>query len=78
LEAAAYAAEHGIFSIPSTRAGGVNDDPIADFAIALGSPSIKCGPPRNGHCIHCYNVLTRCEDENPGAKPFDFGPYIRF
>ena len=78
LEAAAYAAEHGIFSIPSTRAGGVNDDPIADFAIALGSPSIKCGPPRNGHCIHCYNVLTRCEDENPGARPFDFGPYIRF
>ena len=78
LAAASYAAQNGIFSIPSTRAGGVNDDPIADFAIALGSPAIKCGPPRNGHCVHCYNVLTRCEDENPGAVPFDFSPYVRF
>lgn len=78
LDAARYGAEHGIFSIPSTRAGGVNDDPIPDFAIALGSPSIKCGPPRNGHCVYCYNVLTRCEDENPDARPFDFSPLVRF
>lgn len=78
IAAAEYAKENGIFSIPSIRAGGVNDDPIVDMAIAFGSASIKSGPPRNGHCIHCYNTLTRCEDENPGALPFDFTPYIRF
>lgn len=78
MAAAAYAKEHGILSIPSIRAGGVNDDPIVDMAIALGSPCIKSGPPRNGQSIHCYNTLTRCEDENPGAAPFDFAPYIRF
>lgn len=78
MDAAKYAAEHGILSIPSIRAGGVNDDPIVDMAIALGSPCIKSGPPRNGQSIHCYNTLTRCEDENPGSTPFDFTPYVRF
>ena len=78
MTAAKYAKEHGMLSIPSIRAGGVNDDPIVDMAIALGSPCIKSGPPRNGQSIHCYNTLTRCEDENPGAVPFDFSPYIRF
>lgn len=78
MAAARFAKEHGILSIPSIRAGGVNDDPIVDMAIALGSPCIKSGPPRNGQGIHCYNTLTRCEDENPEAHPFDFTPYIRF
>ena len=78
MDAARFAAKHGVLSIPSIRAGGVNDDPIVDMAIALGSPCIKSGPPRNGQGIHCYNTLTRCEDENPDAVPFDFSPYIRF
>lgn len=78
MDAARFAASHGVLSIPSIRAGGVNDDPIVDMAIALGSPCIKSGPPRNGQGIHCYNSLTRCEDENPGAVPFDFSPYVRF
>ena len=78
MEAQKFAVEHGMFSVPSIRAGGVNDDPVADMGIAGGAAAIKQGPPKNGQAIHIINTLTRAEEEIPGAKPFDFTPFIRF
>lgn len=78
MEAQAYAVRHGMLSIPSIRAGGVSDDPVADFGIAGGAAAIKLGPPKFGHAVHIINSLLRAEDEIKTAKPFDFSPYIRF
>ena len=78
MDAQAFAVDRGMFSVPSIRAGGVNDDPVADMGIAGGAAAIKQGPPRNGQAIHIINTLTRAEEEIPGATPFDFTPYIRF
>ncbi|NCB42076.1 MAG: enolase [Clostridia bacterium] len=78
MEAQEFAIENGMFSVPSIRAGGVNDDPVADMGIAGGAAAIKQGPPKNGQAIHIINTLTRAEEEIPGAKPFDFTPYIKF
>lgn len=78
MDAQKFAIDHGMFSVPSIRAGGVNDDPVADMGIAGGAAAIKQGPPKNGQAIHIINTLTRAEEEIPGTKPFDFTPYIRF
>ena len=78
MEAQRFAIEHGMFSIPSIRAGGVSDDPVVDLGIAGGAAAVKLGPPKFGHAIHIINSLLRCESELPEAKPFDFSPYVRF
>lgn len=78
MKAQEFAIANGMFSVPSIRAGGVNDDPVADMGIAGGAAAIKQGPPKNGQAIHIINTLTRAEEEIPGAKPFDFTPYIKF
>jgi len=78
MDAQAYAVSHGMFSIPSIRAGGVSDDPVADMGIAGGAAAVKLGPPKFGHAIHIINSLLRAEDELKTAKPFDFAPFIRF
>lgn len=78
MEAQKFAIDHGMFSVPSIRAGGVNDDPVADMGIAGGAAAIKQGPPKNGQAIHIINTLTRAEEEIEGAKPFDFSEFIKF
>lgn len=78
MKAQKLAVDNGILSVPSIRAGGVNDDPVADMGIAGGACSIKQGPPRNGQAIHIFNTLMRAETEIEGVKPFDFSPYIPF
>lgn len=78
MEAQKFAIDNGMFSVPSIRAGGVNDDPVADMGIAGGAAAIKQGPPKNGQAIHIINTLTRAEEEIVGSKPFDFSPFIRF
>lgn len=78
MDAQEFAITNGMFSVPSIRAGGVNDDPVADMGIAGGAAAIKQGPPRNGQAIHIINTLTRAEEEIEGAKPFDFTPFIKF
>ena len=78
MAAQKYAIEHGMFSVPSIRAGGTSDDPVADMGTAGGAAAVKLGPPKFGHAIHIVNSLLRAEDENPGAKPFDFTPFIKF
>lgn len=78
MEAQKFAIDHGMFSIPSIRAGGVSDDPVADLGIAGGAAAVKLGPPKFGHAIHIINSLLRAEDELKTAKPFDFGPFVKF
>lgn len=78
MEAQRYAVDHGMFSIPSIRAGGVSDDPVADMGIAGGAAAVKLGPPKFGHAIHIVNSLLRAETELPEAKPFDFSPFVKF
>jgi enolase len=73
-----YAQSNGIITIPSIRAGGVGDDSIFDMAVAFGCCATKQGPPRNGERTYGINFLTRAEDENPNAMPYDFTPHIRF
>lgn len=73
-----FAIDNGMFSIPSIRAGGVSDDPVADMGIAGGAAAVKLGPPKFGHAIHIINSLLRAEDELKDAKPFDFTPFIKF
>lgn len=78
MAAQKYAVENGMFSIPSIRAGGVSDDPVADMGVAGGAAAVKLGPPKFGHAIHIVNSLLRAEDELKDARPFDFTPFIKF
>ena len=73
-----YAVDNGMFSIPSIRAGGISDDPVADMGIAGGAAAVKLGPPKFGHAIHIINSLLRAEDELEKVKPFDFTPFVKF
>ena len=78
MEAQRYAVDHGMFSIPSIRAGGVSDDLVADMGIAGGAAAVKLDPPKFGHAVHIINSLLRAEDDLINAKPFDFTPYVKF
>ena len=78
MAAQKYAIEHGMFSVPSIRAGGVSDDPVADMGTAGGAAAVKLGPPKFGHAIHIVNSLLRAESEIEGSKPFDFTPFIKW
>ena len=78
MAAQAYAVAHGMFSIPSIRAGGVSDDPVADMGTAGGAAAVKLGPPKFGHAVHIVNSLLRAESELPGARPFDFTGFVKF
>lgn len=78
MAAQKYAIENGMFSVPSIRAGGTSDDPVADMGTAGGAAAVKLGPPKFGHAIHIVNSLLRAETENPQAKPFDFTPFIKW
>ena len=61
LEVAEIAQQHDYEIIPSIRSGGGVDDPIADFAVAVGAKLIKCGAPRSGERIAVQNDLIRFE-----------------
>lgn len=78
MAAQKYAVDNGMFSIPSIRAGGVSDDPVADMGVAGGAAAVKLGPPKFGHAVHIINSLLRAEDELKDAKPFDFSPFVKF
>ncbi len=78
LEAHEYARENGMLTVPSIRAGGTVCDEVIDMAVGIGAAATKQGPPKNGERIYGINFLLRAEDENPGAKPYDFTPFIKF
>ena len=62
LDTAYWAKKHGYALIPSIRSGGGVDDPIADVAVAVAAPLIKCGAPRSGERTSCHNRLLRIEE----------------
>jgi len=62
LDTAYWAKKHGYVLIPSIRSGGGVDDPIADVAVAVAAPLIKCGAPRSGERTSCHNRLLRIEE----------------
>jgi len=78
IEAYEFACSNNWLTIPSGRAGGVINDVIFDFAVAYNCPCVKMGAPRRGDSIYGINFLLRSENLNPGAKPFDFTPYLKF
>lgn len=62
-----YASEHGMWVIPSVRAGGTVDDIVKEIAVGIQAPLVKCGAPRSGERISFLNTLMRAADEYPGA-----------
>jgi enolase len=70
LDTASWAKKHGYLLIPSIRAGGGVDDPIADIAVAVGSPLMKSGAPRSGERTSCHNRLLRIEEELKESAQF--------
>ena len=78
FEAEKFAKENGMLVVPSIRAGGTICDDVIDMAVGMGAAATKQGPPKNGERIYGINFLMRAEDENPGAKPYDFTPFIKF
>lgn len=78
LETYEFAKAHGLFAIPSGRAGGVIGDVVMDLAVGLQVPFIKNGAPRSGERIDKLNFLMRSCDMTPGCKLSDITPYIKF
>ncbi len=75
MEAQRYAVDHGMFSIPSIRAGGVSDEPCCGHGHRRRAAAVSWDT-KFGHAIHIINSLLRAETGLPEAKPFDFSPFI--
>lgn len=78
LDTHAFAKEHGMFSVPSGRSGGVVGDIVMDLAVGLEVPFIKNGAPRSGERIDKLNFLMRACDTTPGCAMADISPLARF
>lgn len=78
MDTYAFAKEHGLFAIPSGRAGGVIGDVVMDFAVGLQVGFIKNGAPRSGERIDKLNFLMRTCDLTPGCRLSDITPLLKF
>lgn len=78
MEAHAYAAKHGLFSITSGRSGGVVGDVVMDLAVGLQIPFIKNGCPRSGERIDKLNFLMRIKDTYPDCHMAKIDDIVRF
>lgn len=78
LDAYAFAMEHGLFAVPSGRAGGVTDDIVMDLAVGLQVPFLKNGAPRSGERIDKLNFLMRAASLYPDCKLADLSGIVRF
>lgn len=78
LDAHTYAKDHGLFSIPSGRSGGVIGDVVMDLAVGLQVPFIKNGCPRSGERIDKLNFLMRVKDQYPNCHMANIDHFIRF
>ncbi len=78
LDAHSFAKEHGMFSVPSGRSGGVVGDIVMDLAVGLEVPFIKNGAPRSGERIDKLNFLMRACDLTPGCTMADISPLVKF
>jgi len=73
-----FAKKHGLFSVPSGRAGGVVNDIVMDFAVGLEVAFIKNGAPRSGERIDKLNFLMRAADLAGGCAMADLSSIVRF
>jgi enolase len=78
LDTHRFAKEHGLFSVPSGRSGGVVGDIVMDFAVGLEVPFIKSGAPRSGERIDKLNFLMRANDLSPQCEMADLSNIVRF
>lgn len=78
LDTHAFAREHGLYSVPSGRAGGVVGDIITDFSVGLEVPFVKSGAPRSGERLERLNFLIRACDLTPGCGMADLSSIVRF
>lgn len=78
LEAHAFAMRHGLFAIPSGRAGGVIDDVVMDLAVGLQVPLIKNGAPRSGERIGKLNFLLRAAGLAPDCRLSRLSGIVKF
>lgn len=61
LEVMRLAAENGYKTIVSHRSGDTEDTSIADIAVGMNAPYIKCGAPARSERVAKYNRLLRIE-----------------
>jgi len=78
LDTHRFAREHGMFSVPSGRSGGVVGDIVMDLAVGLEVGFIKNGAPRSGERIDKLNFLIRACDITPGCAMADISALARF
>jgi len=78
MDAHRFASEHGMFSVPSGRSGGMVDDVVMDFSVGLEVPFQKNGAPRSGERIEKLNFLMRANAASPGCRLYDIKPLLRF
>ncbi len=78
LDAHEYAKQHGLFSIPSGRSGGVIGDVVMDLAVGLQVPFIKNGCPRSGERIDKLNFLMRIKEMHPGCHMANIDGAVKF
>jgi len=78
LDTHAFAKAHGLYSVPSGRAGGVVGDIITDFSVGLEVPFVKSGALRSGERLERLNFLLRACDLTPGCTMADLSSVVRF
>ena len=78
LDTHRFAKEHGMFSVPSGRSGGVVGDIVMDLAVGLEVGFIKNGAPRSGERIDKLNFLIRACDTTPGCAMADISSLVKF
>jgi enolase len=78
MDAHFFAKEHGMFSLPSGRSGGVVGDIVMDLAVGLEVGFIKNGAPRSGERIDKLNFLMRACDLSPGCTMSDISSLVKF
>ena len=63
LETVVYAKQNRYTTVASHRSGDTTDTFIADLAVALNIPFIKCGSVTRGERVCKYNRLLEIEEE---------------
>ena len=74
----AFAQTHGMFTVPSGRAGGTVGDIVSDLALGFQTKISKNGVPRTGERLDRVNILLRASSENGGCRICDLSDLIRF
>ena len=74
----AFAQAHGMFTVPSGRAGGTVGDIVSDLALGLYTKISKNGVPRTGERLDRVNILLRASSEAGTSRICDLSALVRF